>query len=118
MEGRVDVQESLHEVVARGKGGETLERVAIGAAVDDGLLARCERVDVLSEEGHRSILTAPLAELETGLGIGLPSDDHEDTAVDGLALNACRKGNLEAQAGRPIAGSERLREKEDSGCRS
>ena len=63
--------------------------------------------DVLPEEGHRSVLSARLAELEAGLGLGLARHDDEDAAVDRLGLDAGGKGKLEAQARRLVGGPER-----------
>ena len=50
------------------------------------LLAGCEGVHVLPEEGHRSVLPARFSELEAGLRFGFPRHDDEDAAVDRLGV--------------------------------
>src|SRR5262249_58518190 len=114
-ERRVDIEQSLHVVVARGKLGEAGERVTVGAPVDDRGGARSQPLDVLAEERLRGILPARFAELEARLRRPLAGDDDEDAPIRGLGPDRRRERELEAQADRRLVGAGRPRPQDREG---
>jgi hypothetical protein len=72
-----------------------VEGIAVRSGIDDRSLAGFQAADVLAEEGCRRILAAALAELQAGLWICFPGDDHEDAAIDGLRARGGGEGELE-----------------------
>ena len=85
----VDVEDSLHVVVAGGDVAQARRRKAEGVAIDHGVLARRKRVDVDPEEGHAG---HPGREI----GHGLPVRPEERHAV---LPGACLQARLQPARG-------------------
>src|SRR5207245_11250917 len=92
----IDVEHSLHMVIARRNVADAAEGVARYGAVDDRGLARRERIDVEAEDRHAA---AERVCLEPRLGYGIAAQDHEHAAGDRLGMSGGGKGKRELELG-------------------